>query len=267
MKLCLSQATTLSTSFAADVRAYAEAGWKGMEVWLTKLETHLESHSAAATQRLLVDHGLALPAASYQGGLLVSQGEQRRAHFDHFRRRLDLCQQFGIATLVVVADFLEPIDVTSLERAVVSLREAGQWAEGFGVQLALEFRSTSRFAASYDTAAALVGQAGQPNIGVALDAFHFFTGPSKLDDLDLVRPLHVQLCDVAGIPRELAADSDRVLPGDGDFRLDTLVAKLRQVGYDGWLSLELLNPLLWNIPPAHLAELALAALQRLIDQP
>src|SRR5262245_6383045 len=108
MKPCISEATTLTSTFAEDVTAYAEAGWPGMEVWLTKLEQHLEKNAAADTRRLLADHPLYLAAASYQGGLLLSQGEQRRAHLDHFRRRLDLCQYFGIPTLVVAADFVAP---------------------------------------------------------------------------------------------------------------------------------------------------------------
>src|SRR5438094_5183065 len=114
-----------------------------MEVWLTKLETHLEKHSVADTRKLLVDRHMTLAAASYQGGLLLSQGEQRRAHYDHFRRRLDLCRQFAIPTLLVVADFVEAVDSTSLERSVVSLKQAAQWAAGFGVRLALEFRGRS----------------------------------------------------------------------------------------------------------------------------
>src|SRR5262245_18062270 len=104
MKPCISEATTLPCSFAEDVAAYADAGCAAMEVWLTKLETHLETHSAADTRRLLDDRQMALAAASYQGGLLLSQGEQRKAHYDHFKRRLDLCQQLGIGTLLVVAD-------------------------------------------------------------------------------------------------------------------------------------------------------------------
>src|SRR5579872_1203443 len=91
MKVCISEACTLPATFAEDVAAYADAGCPAMEVWLTKLETHLESHSADATRKLLADRNLALAAASYQGGLLLSQGEARQAHFDHFRRRLDLC--------------------------------------------------------------------------------------------------------------------------------------------------------------------------------
>src|SRR2546428_12506489 len=102
MKPCISEATTMPGSFAEDVAAYADAGCPAMEVWLTKLETHLESHSAADTRKLLDDRQMTLAAASYQGGLLLAQGEQRRTHYEHFRRRLDLCQQFGIPTLLVV---------------------------------------------------------------------------------------------------------------------------------------------------------------------
>src|SRR5579859_7173063 len=140
MKLCISEATTLSSSFVEDVNGYADGGCHALEVWLTKLETHLEKTSAADTRKLLEDREMTLAAASYQGGLLLSQGEQRKAHYDHFKRRLDLCQGFGIPLLVVVADFDSRPDPLSLERAVVSLTEAARWAQAFNIRLALEFR-------------------------------------------------------------------------------------------------------------------------------
>src|SRR5215470_2644772 len=116
MKPCISEATTLPASFAEDVKTYADAGCTALEVWLTKLEDHLQNHSVADTRKLMEDRQMKLAAASYQGGLLLSQGEQRRAHYDHFRHRLDLCQQFGIGTMLVVADFVETVELTSLER-------------------------------------------------------------------------------------------------------------------------------------------------------
>src|SRR5262249_16207915 len=131
MKPCISEATTMPATFAEDVANYANAGCTAIEVWLTKLETHLETHSAADTKILLEDRQMTLAAAAYQGGLLLSQGEQRRTHFDHYRRRLDLCQSFGIGTLLVVADFVEIVEETALARAVVSLKQAAQWAAGF----------------------------------------------------------------------------------------------------------------------------------------
>src|SRR5215510_2273676 len=103
MRTCISQACTLSSSFEEDVAGYSEGGCQAMEVWLTKLEQHLETSSTADTKKLPEDRQVTLAAASYQGGLLLSQGEQRRAHFDHFKRRLDLCQAFGIRTLLVAA--------------------------------------------------------------------------------------------------------------------------------------------------------------------
>jgi sugar phosphate isomerase/epimerase len=267
MKACLSEATTLPSTFAEDVANYADAGATGIEVWLTKLETHAEQHGVADVRRLLADRGLTPAAAAYQGGLLLSQGEQRKAHYDHFRRRLDLCQALGIPTLLVVADFVGPVDSTSLERAVVSLTQAAQWAAGYGITLGLEFRGRSSFCASLDTALALIEQCGEANVGVNLDVFHYYTGPSKLEDLDLLRTerlAHVQLCDLAGVPRELAEDSDRILPGDGDFRLQPIIERLRQIGYQGWVSLELMNPTLWQARPAQVAEIGLTALRMVL---
>jgi 2-keto-myo-inositol isomerase len=265
VKPCISEATTLPCTFAEDVANFADAGAQAMEVWLTKLETHLESHSAADTRKLLQDRSMALAAASYQGGLLLSQGEQRKAHYDHFRRRLDMCQQFGISTLLVVADFVSEVDAVALERAVLSLKQTAQWAAGYDVRLALEFRARDTFCASLDTALALIVQADEPNLGVNFDVFHYYTGPSKFEDLELLtadRLAFVQLSDVAGVPRELASDADRILPGDGDFRIEPLLQRFRDLGYEGWVSLELMNPTLWKAKPVQVAEIGLTALRR-----
>lgn len=269
MKPCLSEATTLPTSFADDVAAYLDGGCKAMEVWLTKLETHLETHSSSDTKKMIADRGMTLAAASYQGGLLLSQGEQRKAHYEHFKRRLDLCQHLGIGTLLIVADFVEKADSTGLERAVVSLKQAAQWAAAFDVRLALEFRGSNTFCSSLDTALSLVTSCGEANVGVNLDVFHYYTGPSKFEDLGLLTKDNlgfVQVCDVAGVPRELATDADRVLPGDGDFQVLPILQRLRALGYDGWVSVELMNPTLWRMKAAQVAEVSMAALERLLKE-
>lgn len=268
MTPCVSQVCTLPTPFADDIAGYAGGGCQAIEVWLTKLETHLERHPAADTRKLLADRGVTLPVAAYQGGLLLSQGEARKVAFDHFKRRLDLCQAFGVRTLVLVADFAVPVDQTSLGRAVVSLAEAGRWAAGFGVTLALEFRGTDTFCTSLDTAVALAGQCGEPNVGVCLDVFHYYKGPSKSEDLERLTAAtlaHVQVCDVPGVPRELMTDADRVFPGEGDFHLEPIVAMLKRIGYAGCVSLEVMNPVLWKAKPAQVAELGLAAVNRLLS--
>ncbi len=262
MKPCISQATTMPRTFAEDIANCADAGCDAVEVWLTKLEQHLETESAASTQRLLSDRNVQLAAAAYQGGLLLSQGDARKAHFDHFRRRLDLCQQFNIKTMLVVADFVDKVDATSLDRAMVSLAQAGQWAAGFDVTLALEFRAKNTFCASLDTAIALVSQCGESNVGVNLDIFHYYTGPSKFDDFALLtltpeRLAHVQIADIAGVTRELATDADRILPGDGDIPLTPGPATILLHGHCHQKSMGLVPPariLLARVPGATLVD-------------
>lgn len=264
---CISQTTTLTSSFADDAANYPAGGCTAIEVWLTKLEKHLQDVSADDTRKALADRGVKLVAAAYQGGLLLSQGEQRKPHFEHFKRRLDLCQQFGIPTLLLVADFTKSPDTSDLGRAVVSLAQAAQWAAGFGVRLALEFRGTDAFCSCLDTALTLVEQCREPNAGVCLDAFHFYKGPSKPEDLERLTNanlFHVQVCDVAGVPRELMSDSDRVLPGEGDFRLGEFVKVLKKIGYTGGVSLELFNPVLWQMKATQIVEIGMSALTRLL---
>jgi 4-hydroxyphenylpyruvate dioxygenase len=267
MTPCVSQTCTLPSSFADDADNYPAAGCHDVEVWLTKLEKHLEGVSAADTRKALADRGVRLAAAAYQGGLLLSQGEERKAHFEHLKRRLDLCQAFQIPTLVVAADFARAIDGPSLGRAVASLAQAGQWAAGFGVRLALEFRGADAFCSNLETATVLVGQCQEPNVGICLDVFHYFKGPSKPEDLERLTAanlFHVQVCDVAGVPRELMTDSDRVLPGDGDFRTAAVVRRMREIGYTGAVSLEVMNPELWRANPKQVVGLGLESVGRLL---
>jgi sugar phosphate isomerase/epimerase len=270
MNLCVSEATTLPAAFADDVRAYADAGCQAMEVWLTKLESHLEHHSVAETEALLGERAMSLVAAAYQGGLLLSEGDARKAHMDHFKRRLDICQQFNIPVLIVVPDFTQAIDGESIGHAVRSLAQAGQWAAAFDRRLAFEFRASAPFVTNLSTALDMVERCAQPNVGINLDVFHYYTGPSKAEDLERLTAsnlFHVQLCDLAGVPRELARDSDRVLPGDGDICLDPILERLRTIAYEGWLSLELMNPALWNTKASQVVELGMAAMRRCLAAP
>jgi 2-keto-myo-inositol isomerase len=262
---CISQVTTLTSSFADDL-TYGGAGFPAIEVWLTKLEQHLEAKTASETAKLCVDSGLALAAAAYQGGLLTSQGQQRTVHFDHFKNRLDLCQQFGIPVLILTTGFTESVNGMSLAVAMKNLVEAARWAAGFGVKLALEFHGSDAFCNNLDTALTLIEQCGEPNLGVCLDAFHFHRGPSQAADLARLTTanlFHVQLCDVAGVPREWMADSDRVMPGDGDFHLSPIVDRLRAIGYAGAVSVELMNPTIWSVSASQVCETARRSLERL----
>jgi 4-hydroxyphenylpyruvate dioxygenase len=269
MQPCLAQVCSLNSPFEKDVEDYAAGACHAIEVWLTKLETYLESHSLEAVRELCERHGVTLPVASFQGGLLVSQGDRRQEAWSHFAKRLELCRSLNIGTIVVACDIVGALQQADLERAQVSLTQAAFEAGKAGLRIALEFQGRSAFGNNLQTAAALVNEIGSPHLGVCFDAFHFYTGPSKFEDLAYLTPanlFHVQVCDLADVPREFAADADRILPGDGDFQLPPIVEHLRSMNYRGTVSIELLNPRIWQIPARQFGEIAMTALRKLLGQ-
>ena len=260
----LANVCTLNAPLETDVADYAAGQCRAIELWLGKLETYLEDRSVEDLRQLLDKHQVEVPVASFQGGLLTSQGDRRREAWDLFQRRLTLCEQLGVNTLVVAADIDGLLTQRDLERLTVSLTQAADQAQRRRVRLALEFQSTSAFCNNLQTAAMIVEQTARKNLGVCFDMFHFQMGPSKTEDLGYLTKdnlFHVQLSDVVGIARELATDADRVLPGDGDFDFDPLFERLRSIDYQGYISIELMNHQIWQVPPLSFGEIGLAALQ------
>jgi 2-keto-myo-inositol isomerase len=268
MRPCISQATTLSTPFEVDVRSYAMAGWSALELWLTKLETYLQANSVAEAKSLLESNGIQPVAASSQGGLLLSLGAERAAHYDLFRRRLDLLRELEVPTLIVAADFTREVAPEDYGRATESLSGAAELARAAGVRIALEFQKGTQLCSSLDTTLALIAQSGAGGVGVCLDLFHYYTGPSKFEDLAYLSPENlawVQVCDLSGVPRELAGDADRIFPGEGDFQIGPILDHLASIGYEGFVSLELLNPNLWAISADRVADVGRQAMERLLS--
>ena len=117
------------------------------------------------------------------GGVAALAGAEREIHWDHFRRRLELLPRCRFRRLSSRPTSRRQAGVDDFGRAAASLGEAADLASTSGVRLALEFQKSSAFCASLETALALVAQSGAANVGVCLDVFHYYTGPSKFEDL------------------------------------------------------------------------------------
>ncbi|PYS16582.1 MAG: hypothetical protein DMG15_01755 [Acidobacteria bacterium] len=75
-----------------------------------------------------------------------------------------------------------------------------------------------------------------------LDFFHFWSGMSKFEDLDMIRPgelAHADFQDILDTPRELIDNNGRVIPGDGNAPVVAILKKLAEKEYRGALSVEL----------------------------
>ena len=62
-------------------------------------------------------------------------------------------------------------------------------------------------------------------------------------------------------PREQLNDSHRVMPGDGVAPMGPILRDLRDIGFRGWLSLELFNRDYWKKPALETAKIGLAKMR------
>ena len=260
---------SLQTPLETVLEDYAAGHVDGVDLWLGQADAYLKERSVAALREVLAAHGIAALAASFQGGLLISQGEARAEHWKTFEGRLALCRDLAVPVLVVAGDAFGPLTSQDLGRLSLSLAEAAKRAADAGVKLALEFDARASFPNNLQSAVALIEDVGSPSLGVCLDWFQWTVGPSKPLDLWLLSRenlAHVQLSDIADVPREMASDADRILPGEGSSPVDDLVRRLGEIGYAGAVSVELMNPQLWGVPPRQFGEIAITALRRLLGQ-
>ena len=138
-----------------------------------------------------------------------------------------------------------------------NIRQTAEAARQVKLNVAAEFVRNSTFLASLPTALRLHREAAHSNFGILFDCYHFWSGPNKFEDMDLIRPgqiIHAHLNDTQDLPRELLDLRSRVIPGDGVAPLAKILEKLGDRGYRGPISVELFLPKFQEADPFELAK-------------
>jgi sugar phosphate isomerase/epimerase len=120
--------------------------------------------------------------------------------------------------------------------AVESLSEVHEHADAAGVRMAIEplNRFETHFVNRGAQALALADAVG-PDVGICLDAFHM--NIEEQDFLGAIRAAGSRLFDFH------VADNNRLAAGMGSLDWPAIVATLREVGYDGALTVEFVAPI------------------------
>jgi len=263
LNFAINEATTMEADFPADIEVYSRAGFRAVELWLPKLEKYLADHSLEDAENLIKENRIKPIAACFQGGVMLSRGEKRGEVIESFRRKLNICQSLSCPILVIPTDFPDKVELSMYDEAALNIQEAADIAKEFDISLAIEFIQNASFLGTLATTANLVRKVKRRNVGIVLDMFHFYAGGSKWEDFDLISQgdiLLVHLNDVKDIPREIMADQNRVLPGEGILPIKKIIERLEKVEYQGYYSLELFNEELWKMPIKDAAKEAISSL-------
>jgi sugar phosphate isomerase/epimerase len=232
----ISQVSTLTASFADDVRAYAEAGVDGIGVWEIKLDDGSLGEFEASGLR----SATAVPVIPSVHPLPLLPGpDSVRERVDTLLRSLEVLAPYKPTAILC---FTGPGDRVTAIRGV---REIAREAERLSLRLALEpfqregIESWSILNTLSD-AAEFVEEVGSAAVGIQFDVWHLWNTPDVFGELPLLAGL------IAGVHvsdwREPTRGwADRVLPGDGAADLPAILGVLEDVGWNGLYDLEIFS--------------------------
>jgi D-psicose/D-tagatose/L-ribulose 3-epimerase len=174
----------------------------------------------------------------------------REAAYQHMQAVVDCCATVGSSILCgphqVALGVFTGRGATDDEwkRSVEHLRRVAEYASGPGVVLAEEV--VNRFELYHlntlDQGIRLVDEVGHPNCRLHLDTFHAHIEEKNTADAirragDRIAHVHI-------------SENDRGVPGTGSVAWDATFSALRDVGYDGWLTVEAFGNFLPNLAAA-----------------
>ncbi len=258
----LNGATIMRTPTERHVEIAREAGYVGVEVRAERLLGAPDELRAAAA---VVRPGEVWSLNGIQLQLL-EDGRLDRGRLDaELPPRLAICRDLGAAYLLVVPPRTAGVEagqaIAAMRDGLAVIRDrAGE----IGIRAAFEFLGFGDCPIDTPALAAEV-VVGVPGIDLVLDSCHWHaSGAAPLGEFPVEKLAMVHLNDAPAKPPRDIEDGDRVLPFRGVIALSSLVAQLRERGYDGPWSLETFNPAYWERDPLEVALEGREALERLL---
>ena len=263
----LNSSTIQPTPILEKIRVAAEAGFGAIELWHADIDAHLSGGGTLAEIRGAVDdRGLAVPTTVMLKGWCEPDGPEDQAGMDECRRRMEHSVVVG-APHAIAGPPHGRVDYDFAADRYARLLEIGI---EMGVRPAMEYLGFAQDVNSIADALRIMQRSGHPEATIVLDPFHDFRGGGGHEDIAKLTPAQIAVCHFddapASPPPHEQRDPDRVMPGEGVIDLQRFLSLLTQIGYDGWISLELFREDLWSEDPLDVARRGLSAMQRLCGE-
>ena len=242
MLLSIHQNTSRGAGFRGSLEGWAKAGIHYVELNDGLLDQFLERDTLAAAGRLLADLGLTPVSAVAGLPDIWLPGPDRSTSLETWRRRCDQYATLGLERVYSPSVTRRAVTPDDFAATPDCIRETGEIAREYDLTAMIEFIRTSTHLATLTSSLKMIREAAHPNVRPMLDFFHFWSGLSKFQDLDLLEPgelAHAHFQDLLDTPRELINNDSRLIPGDGIAPVVPIIRKLEEKGYTGALSVEL----------------------------
>ncbi|GAB4151005.1 MAG: hypothetical protein Tsb009_26190 [Planctomycetaceae bacterium] len=241
-------------------------GYSGIELWHDDIDEYLATGGTLADIRnALADAGLSVVTTIFLKGWWDTTGDERREKMEEIKRRMNQAAEVGARHCVAGP----PHGDVDYDEGAKNYRELLEVGLEMGVRPSAEYLGFANEFNTIEKAVDLITRCGHPEATIVHDPFHIFRGGGSIESVGTLNPKQIAVFHFndapTSPPREKQHDPDRVMPGDGHLNLKRICDLLREIGYDGWLSLELFNRDLWEQDPREVARIGLEKMRAVAE--
>lgn len=228
---------TLDESFFPTLEEIRSIGFGGVEVPISSTNPQFYRSWADRLDEL----GLKRQADVICGpdhNLISSDAAMRKATLEHLHRSVDCAVELGATHLMgpyhsALGVFTgQPATADEWKWGVESIQILAEYAQQQGIRLGLEYlnRFEMYLTSCGEELARFVDDVNHPNCQIMFDTFHANIEEKNIGDT--IRQLGDRITFVQ------LSENDRSTPGKGNVAWDSVFQGLRDINYQGWLSIE-----------------------------
>lgn len=259
MKLCYNLQTCMTNpSLEKDLELCEKAGFEAVEINFAKAREYLKGHSMEKLESLIASHHLKVATLNAIFEINFCDEKEWNRVTDEFRFACELGQACNSSKVIVLsnerANLKEEITDKEIEADTLEvLARLAAMGKKTGMHIGFEPVGTMAVP-NLEWALNIVQSLNIPEVGLVIDGFNLYLW-DLLSDVDFIRMIPpekisiVHLNDAEKIPFAMLDQMHRCMPSDG--RIDTVryMQNVKDSGYDGYVSVEVLNPGIWMRGP------------------
>lgn len=254
MQLCYNGLTTKYATLLQDINSAAKAGFTALELREDKLADYLIENSMQSLKDLLDELGLVVCTIN---SIEITQQQGEGIKHDEIMEKLEwmckMAQELGADSLVTAPLFNDNnwTFEQNKEYLVKIYHKMSNIGTKYGIRLGFEvIAHSTAMVPNLKNALEIIEAIDRENVGLCFDCFAFHGNDSKLDTIakipkDKLFMVHINDAKV-GIDKINLGEQDRRFPGEGEIDLKSVISSIKDVGYDGAFSTELITPYIWE---------------------
>ena len=266
--------STYHSNAVSDIHLAHETGYDGVEFFIDKLIRYLDNGGKARQLKQRLDHyDLKATCINALMGVDRHSGTDRQALLTEAERITQVAAELECPTVQLNPGHYTDHCTTSDRVGIITqnIGEIARIGERYGIRYQIEFVASSQFN-TLPLAMQVIDTLGVDNVGVVMDFWHLHargvSTPEDVANFDANKIFGVHFCD-GRRPRDNEPWDEMVLrnymPGEGEIDIPAYVAAIKQTGYDGAWSPELISSTLWEEDHKIVAEMCLENMSHYID--